>query len=812
MNQTRGPIRMLFDLFSSVKFGILLLVLLFIYSSIGSAGILYPIAWNVFDLDNWAQIRLREMRGFEMTEFEWFHWWPFDVMIALICLTMIVTTLRRIPFRPINFGVWMIHTGIIILCIGSVWYFSAKVEGDSPIFRRQVRIVQSDGQSTALTARVGATAVVGGGASATRYEVVSVDPSWELLTGSDAGEQTYAVSLSVRGPGKNFVRQLLDGYPQYTEDVIPGQGRAVKVTGEKLVDPELDMSLDYQPQEYFYLVHSEAIYLRRVGDDAWIERPLPIRKVPKYNDSVAEDGDVWSFGRNVRVALDDLGIRVPTIDRSDDVDATLAEFPLTIDSYLRYAILDERHMPGGERFDPLLHGQLLPAGGQPVDLTLLANDPQHRSFANGFVQFHWLDDESRLEALQGAAQGVLTFTVHGNNDNDMQTVEFPIADIKSIGDDAAFQPIGNSSWSFRVRRIDRIQPDDSGMILAVAFVDLQHEDGTSIRRWVFDQPQFNRDQIIDESGQLTSAELNSDIETTFQPDTPIMLVAGPGEDQLRMLAVNSELRKTNVMPIEVGQPINLSPALAVRIDSYSATSRIERKPLIVPIAQRTQERDMMDRMVRVALPAAPGKEPATFWLPFHQYPYQTATDVMPGDRFDPTRITLSDGSQIELLFSRRRLPLPQPIVLTDFEVDYHLGGFSGSNQSVQQWRSIVQFLNDDGSLSERKTVSVNNPAEEDGYWFFQAQWDPPRSATDNAPASKGLNHTVLGVGNRDGVYVQLIGCCIAVLGMLYAFYIKPMIKRRQREAVYQSTRQPAADTTTSENHEAHEILVAEEVR
>jgi hypothetical protein len=33
------------------------------------------------------------------------------------------------------------------------------------------------------------------------------------------------------------------------------------------------------------------------------------------------------------------------------------------------------------------------------------------------------------------------------------------------------------------------------------------------------------------------------------------------------------------------------------------------------------------------------------------------------------------------------------------------------------------------------------------------------------------------------VYTQLLGCCIAVLGMTYAFYIKPVIKRRRQEEV-----------------------------
>ena len=47
-------------------------------------------------------------------------------------------------------------------------------------------------------------------------------------------------------------------------------------------------------------------------------------------------------------------------------------------------------------------------------------------------------------------------------------------------------------------------------------------------------------------------------------------------------------------------------------------------------------------------------------------------------------------------------------------------------------------------------------------------------------------YTVLGVGNRHGAYIQLLGCCIAVIGMIYAFYIKPVIKQRERKRIYES--------------------------
>ena len=113
----------LLDLISNVWFGVTLLVILFFYCSIGS-----------------AVHSVREHPLIEMTEFEWFHWWPFDVLILALCISLALTTIRRIPLRKVNAGVWMIHSGIIILCLGSYYYFGTKIEGDAPVFRRSLSI------------------------------------------------------------------------------------------------------------------------------------------------------------------------------------------------------------------------------------------------------------------------------------------------------------------------------------------------------------------------------------------------------------------------------------------------------------------------------------------------------------------------------------------------------------------------------------------------------------------------------------------------------------------------------------------------
>jgi hypothetical protein len=177
-------------------------------------------------------------------------------------------------------------------------------------------------------------------------------------------------------------------------------------------------------------------------------------------------------------------------------------------------------------------------------------------------------------------------------------------------------------------------------------------------------------------------------------------------------------------------------------------------------------------MVQVTLEQS--DETVSVWLPYHHYPFESGTEAVRRFQYRPTIVQLPDGRLVEMMFSRRKAPLGSTIALDSFEVDSHLGGFTGRTASILNWRSIITPL--DG-LNESIAVSVNDPQQHGGLWFFQSQWDPPDAA------SPGLNYTVLGVGNRRGVFQMLFGCCLAVSGMIWAFYVKPMIKRKRQLAV-----------------------------
>lgn len=775
MMNTPRPIRTLLDLFSSVRFGIVLLILLFVYSSIGSAGVLYPVSLNFLDLDNWDQFVVRQQPWFELTEYQWFQWWPFQMLIGLICTTLVTTTIRRIPFKPANYGVWMIHTGIITLSLGSVWYFSTKFEGDAPIARRNV-VIQIPGQpAQRIVARVGNQAVIDAAGSRYSFEVSNIDPNWELRSGTDAGETTYAVSVLVRTPKQTFIRQLLAGYPQYTEDVIPGEGRAVKVTGQKLVDDTIDLRLEYDPVEFLYLVQSDALYVREVGERGWVERP--INGLPKYNEYLASYEEVWPIVGK-RPPLRPLKIRVPAVADNDP----LPELAFTVGSYLRYAATIDRRIPGGNQLDPFLKARLVTDDGAAPRLDMVAFDPARNSFAEGFAVFRWVEDQSQFDEIHRQSQGVLDVSVPDQG----ASLRVDVAETP-VGSDAPFREIEGTDYAFRiVETRDRLQADARGSFLSVALLDIRTSERT-VRRWVFDRAEMTRDNILDEAtGTPVEFELDRGISIQYRPAAAITFVAGPDEADLRVIIVNSATGESRIERVQRGSRVALNAALTLAIDEYAAYSRMAQKPYIVPPSQRQRELDLSLRMIRLELPGPPGGPPASYWLPFHPYAYESEADAFVRALYEPTRIALSDGREFEVLYARRRMKLAAPIVLERFNVEYHVGGFSGDNRSVKNWQSVLRFQRPDGAFTDEEAVAVNAPVEYRGMWFFQKAWDPPTPGGRGGGPSAGLNHTVLGVANREGVLVQLFGCCLAVLGMLYAFYVKPIIKRKQQQSVYQA--------------------------
>ena len=773
-----NPFRAISDLFSNVKFGITLLALLFIYMTVGSAGIVYPIHPNIFHPDAWRYSMLRQWRPFELTEFEWFHWWPFLTLMLLIAANITWTTLRRIPFRPVNFGVWMIHSGILTLIAGSLWYFSTKVEGDAPVSRREVllEITSSDGASKGvgkILAAPGNQTQLQVGAEKWSVQVASIDPNWKLQTADALGDSAYSIMLVVNGPRQKFIRQVIAGRPDLAEDLLftgneqnPVE-RAVKAQGTAIVEPLFVARVEYASQHWFYLKNdlekSWALYVRKPGDTAWCERP--INGLPFYNDYISDRSHIFSAA--VDEPIDPIDVAIPAIAANDP-------FPNIIFSatgYLRYAVEQSRLARGAvdSPLNPALRVRIESPNASARDFTLAAFDPRARTSPGDLIRFRFVDSSAMLAERSHSAR--VQFTLDGAGDIFVDLAASPGAD--------GFIPIGQveSGYGFKVAGAQ----DDmvlSGGEVSVAIVDMKTPHG-QFRRWIFNDPALNRDMNASDTPDPRSAPISMapELVARYLPGIgriPITLLAGPDPAQLTaVLAVTNEIQ---VRPIAVGQPLVVSEGTTLRVLEYLPRAVTEVRPVSVPANQRVKDVGERSSMARIGT-----SDGETKWLRYHDYAFDRPEDVLRGRLFAPTRIRLADGFEAEILFSRKRMPLPAPVALETFTLTSHVGGFTGETSTIRDYTSQLRFGEPDGTWGAPQAVSVNQPIEHDGLWFFQAQWDPPDAGEEGLPASAGLNFTVLGVGTREGVWMQLAGAILSAIGMCYAFYVKPVIKRRAIE-------------------------------
>ena len=733
------------DLFTKVWFGITVLSTLFFYCSVGSSGI--PVSFAILEPTTW--VSLREMRGLELTEFEWFHWWPFKWLIALLCLNMSIVTIRKIPFNVLTLGVWSIHAGVIVLVLGCLVYFSKKIEGDVVISRHQVNIQIPGEEEASMLVAPGNSIVIG----PYTCEISNINPNWELLTGDDKGKRTYAVSISLTSDDASFTRQLISGYPEYTEDVIrtdnPKQpmARAIKVLGTALVDDSIKMSLEQDVKSEFYVTQSAAIYLRELDENGvaktgWIEHTIP--NLPRFNDYVSIDSEVWDVER---IKKHPIAIDVPSENGMS----------LTVTDYLRYAFMDARIVPGGNDLNPVVWATI-ERGDIKQPVKMFAFDPSNNTTDSSLMIFKWLNSPAELAALQESLLPTLEASIGDH------TFELPLTSSEE------FSQIGESAYSYRLTSIQN-NLNIEGITVSLAIVELKHGDRQWVR-WVFEDSSLNRD-ITESADHLESNLVDDEITLNYEPGAaPITIVAGAGVEGVQLLLqTDSELLTQREVVFD--EPLSIIDDVQLAVHRIEANTQIETRPTIVPAMQRDPNVSNTMSMIRVII--KDGDSERIAWLPYHHYPFESSTQTVNRFRYQPTIVGLSNGKIVELMFSRERAPLPTPVALRDFEIDTHIGGFSGRTSSILNWRSLISFPE---VSDELVAVSVNDPKPHHGYWFFQSQWDPP------SQTSQGLNYTVLGVGNREAVFTMLFGTCITVLGMMWAFFVKPTIKRKRQQAVY----------------------------
>ncbi|MCH8150577.1 MAG: hypothetical protein IH987_21810, partial [Planctomycetes bacterium] len=601
------------------------------------------------------------------------------------------------------------------------------------------------------------------GAGVWKFAIQSTNTAWPILSEEHKGEIAYAVNVAVTKPdGEEYIRQLLAGYPQYIEDVIPGKGRAIKSIGRKLVDEDLKIELEYEAQEYFHVMNSWALFVRRVGEREWRQRP--IQKLPRYNDFIASREAVFVDSPIPPRVLD---IEVKPGDTPD----ALSNTSVRVTAYLRYASMERRWREGNGRLNPVLRITAPGPQGTPTTSDLVAFDSSRNHAGNGVMKFIWLENETQLDQLPTSTEATIHMAVPASD----IVLSVPLTRETVARESGAFTALGDSGFSYSIRNVmDNLSIP--GGTVSVAMVEIKTPEGVEFTRMVADPPETTRDLHDGDPHAAATKEsrpLDRRISMVYQPASPPVLFAAVPSGKVFLVFNGRDGRKL-LREMPIGESVEVVPGFRIRADELLARGESEVKPYVVPLERRN--RDVGVNMAMIRLEIGSGASVQSLWLPFNAYAFEN--DQYAGSRrfsYSPRSVRLPDGSAVEIMFSRERRKLPNPIALEEFELLTHLGGFTGNSLTIRNYVSRLRFL-DDGKWSDAIPIQVNQPTEYGGYWYFQSSWDPPQRGM---PGS-GMNHTGLGVGNRNGVRIQLAGCCIAVSGMLFAFYVKPILIRQRR--------------------------------
>lgn len=81
---------------------------------------------------------VRRLPILEMSELEFYAWWPMRLILLLFVFNLVIATVRRIEFKFVNLGVLTVHTGIVLIALGSVYYAGLKLEGDTLLLAGEV--------------------------------------------------------------------------------------------------------------------------------------------------------------------------------------------------------------------------------------------------------------------------------------------------------------------------------------------------------------------------------------------------------------------------------------------------------------------------------------------------------------------------------------------------------------------------------------------------------------------------------------------------------------------------------------------------
>jgi hypothetical protein len=284
------------------------------------------------------------------------------------------------------------------------------------------------------------------------------------------------------------------------------------------------------------------------------------------------------------------------------------------------------------------------------------------------------------------------------------------------------------------------------------------------------------------AGNRQKQPIDKDLVLGFSVDDLLDLLPSQGDQKhtfftagdSQMIDIHTSFTKpTEIRDLSAGGEIQLPfegsmlTAVARRVNHFRVLSHVVQTP---PARRNKDQADASEKQVAVV------RVTARDWsqevpIPCALY---AAPDLMTGEPTQPWDMGVvripgaASPLQLQLGFTCR--PMPAQLTLRRFELVHYPGG-QGENGPFLDFRSTLEIVDPAGEHSV-EVASNNSPIYFDGgrWLFFQAGYDPQ------------AQFSIIGVGNRPGVFVMVSGCVMIVVGVLYAFYVKPIVVRKMKAA------------------------------
>ncbi len=774
---------------------------------------------------------VRRLPGMEMSELEFYAWWPLNLLLYLFMTNMVVTTVRRIEFTFVNIGVLTVHTGIITLALGSAYYALLKQEGD-----------------TLLTAGPIDTAT--GDTAPGPPEPGFFDNTRTVLRVRQIRSTADKVRLQIP-PGLEWEQRPLTGVPRYNEYGLGVISSSLSPAGVDLGDKgrSLDepVAATPPPESHGPLVDLD-IQFRLVGYAPYAEltESWQHASAPEVGTSGGRSGDMSAAINNpVRFVTLLSSVMSPGASPPPSSTQTGGE-PTGVapsgDSPTGGATLRPVQTFG---LAPRIPAERLGLIGEAIAIESFANLPDERF------------DELKAPLPEGARHGLI--------------VEVPASELGPAAARVYAMAVGKTielnGYRISVKQLSAeptlpiLTPGYRGATSSVAIVKVEApaaggKPAETFDRYVYSRlPELNQDLVEGEgadpsTGQPKRRGADARLRLTYIDATQVQVYLDersvPAIDRPADLAgaatatVRAILRVPGRDPVvreglRAGDRLEIGPMAVVEVGPLLASARRVGVPRVVPTAERDRDNTGNHRRAVLAVelivtpkqaiktnePGAAAKSAAstsaalpwrqTVWLPFRQYyglePQEGAT------------VRLPDGRQIELVFGRLWRELPgMTLQLAAFE----MFPYPHSSQP-RDFRSELIVRRTDartGAISEqRASTSLNEPLlasafewrEERNviansalwvaanlgpaqYKLSQSGWDPTGWNETKARVEAGelkrpsARFTILGVGNNPGISIIALGGILMGAGIPWAFYIKPWIVRRKRDKIIEELR------------------------